>query len=82
MVDMSPTAELVLRRLQAEPDRLRYDLEVFGGVVQSEQLAMLDSAYEQLGKAGLVERSGSFIRFFGMPKRLSERGRSLSGSMP
>ena len=80
---LSPAAELIPRRLQAEPDRARYDLFALGGPVPQEQVKLVDQAYEGPEKAGLTERSGSFISLFSAPKRLHRpraRGLAAAGS--
>lgn len=80
--DLSPMAEILLNRLRGAPDRRRYDIEVFPGLFREPDVERLDAAYRELEAAGLIERTGEMVFFFGNPKRiyrLSDRGRALVG---
>jgi hypothetical protein len=77
-MELSSMATRLLDRLQQSPERLRYDTGVLGGMFRPGDLEILDSAYEELLTAGLIERSPGFVSFFGTPKRLfrlTEKGR-------
>jgi hypothetical protein len=77
-MELSPMATRLYERLRESPDRLRYDTAVLGGMFRPGDLEILDSAYQELSKAGLVERSPALVSFFGTPKplyRLTDKGR-------
>lgn len=78
--DLSPMAELLLRRMIADPDRHEYAYKVFPGMFRDADVERLDAAYRELEEAGLIERTGSIVMFFNSPKRLyrlSELGRQV-----
>ena len=79
-LDLSAMAELLVRRMMKEPDRERYDIDVFTGLFRERDIVRLDEAYAELERAGLIERTGRIVRFFQAPKRiyrLSPLGRTL-----
>ena len=78
--DLSPMAEVLLRRMIAEPEKGRYDFRVFGGMFRDFDIDRLDGAYHELENAGLIERTGAIVMFFNSPKRiyrLSDLGRTV-----
>jgi DNA-binding HxlR family transcriptional regulator len=78
--DLSPMAELLLRRMIVEPEKLRYDFQVFGGMFRDIDIERLDAAYRELEEAGLIERTGAIVMFSNSPKRiyrLSDLGRTV-----
>ena len=79
-LDLSAMAELLVRRMMKEPDRERYDIDVFRGIFREYDIVRLDDAYSELEREGLIERTGAIVMFFNAPKRiyrLSELGRTL-----
>lgn len=75
---LTPFAEAVLEDHRRAPDKAFYDLDLLGHMFSGKALSHLDAAYEELVQAGLLERSGQFVRFFDDIKplcRLPARGR-------
>lgn len=76
---LSPLAELLLQTHQMKPDDAFYNIRVFGGMFSNKALENLRNAYRELEDAGLVERSGRYVRFFDdvvSLYRLAEAGKS------
>jgi hypothetical protein len=67
---MGEMAQALLDAMAREPNTIEYHTRLLGGVITDESLAALDRAYLELAKAGLVERAGPVISFFGAPKSL------------
>lgn len=67
---LSPVAEALLREMAANPQLIRYHTNVLGGSFRDEDVVLLDQAYEELLKLGLIESANAIISFFGAPKRL------------
>ena len=68
--ELSCLALTLLSHMADQPDRIEYNTRVLGGMFRDEDVARLDSAYEELVEAGLVERSGQIVSFFGSTKAL------------
>ena len=76
---LTPFAERVLMDHRRAPAKAFYDLDLLGSTFSSTMLTRLDEAYDELVQAGLVERSGDFVRFFDDFKplyRLTAHGRA------
>lgn len=73
---LSGLALQLLRSMAREPALIRYNTEVLGGMFRNDAVTMLDLAYEELGKQGLIEPAGAVIFFFGAPKSLTRITRS------
>jgi DNA-binding PadR family transcriptional regulator len=75
--ELSPQAEALLRRMNASPETIRYHTDLLGGMFRAADVGRLDAAYRELEAAGLIERTGRVLNFFGEPKplyRLTDKG--------
>jgi hypothetical protein len=76
-------AEVVLNDHRRAPDKAFYDLDRLGSMFTPEDVRRLDEAYGLLVTKGLVEPSGSGVRWFSALKplyRLTEKGRVMRRS--
>lgn len=60
----------VLRDHAADPNLLFYDVDALGSMFRDGDLQLLDRTYSELASSGHMQPSGTFISFFGSPKRL------------
>jgi hypothetical protein len=77
-MELTPLAQEVLADHQSEPDVAFYDVDRLGPIFRDTDFQRLDDAYAELMQAGLMEKAGSVVSFFGTPRelyRLSEQGR-------
>jgi hypothetical protein len=84
-VTISTLSEELLRLHAHQPQHLFYGSEVLGSLYYQSELGQLDEAYKELVEAGLMERSGSVISFFGSPKtlhRITNRGLEYVATQP
>jgi DNA-binding HxlR family transcriptional regulator len=75
--NLTELSEQLLRTHAQRPNQLFYGVDVLGGLFRDTDLARLDETYNELARAGLMERSGSVVSYFGMPKtlyRITEKG--------
>lgn len=62
---LTPLAEAVLKDHRSTPEDSFFNLAIFGSMFRNEDIQNLQSAYDELEEAGLMERSGEFEEFFG-----------------
>lgn len=67
---LTPMAERLLLAMSLRPNRVEYNIRVLPGIFRAGDTARLDEAYEELVLAGLAERAGVEISFFGEWKHL------------
>jgi hypothetical protein len=67
---LSELAERLLREHARHPRELFYGIDLLGSFFRDADVQRLDEAYEQLLASELVERSGTTVSFFGVPKSL------------
>jgi len=67
---ISSLALTLLTRMAEEPARIEYNTRVLGPAFWEAYGASLDRAYDELVDAGLAERSGQIVSFFGSTKAL------------
>jgi len=75
---LSTLAQRLLNVHATTPNGLFYADEVLGSLFRESDLKLLDQAYEELARAGLMQEAGVTISYFGSPKnlyRITEDGR-------
>lgn len=80
---ISNLAERLLKLHQQSPDMLFYGTDVLGSMFRDADLARLDSAYNQLAREGLMERTGEAFTYFGVPKKfyqLTKKGEQMGSA--
>lgn len=65
---LSNLALSLLADMAKYPDRIEYNTRPLGGAFLSEDLSLLDDAYVELQRAGLVEPANDTVSFFGKHK--------------
>ena len=71
----------ILRMHAERPDELFYGVKALGGAFRETDVQRLDEAYHELAKAGLLEKTGAVLSFFGAPKpiyKITELGTQLA----
>ena len=67
---ISDLSHKLLRMHAQRPDELLYGIKALGGAFRETDVQRLDEAYDELAKAGLLEKTGAVLSFFGAPKRI------------
>lgn len=69
---LSTLSQRLLRNHAASPDYRSYEVEALGSMFRESDLSLLDAAYEELIKEGLIAKSNSVVSYFGRPTPLYE----------
>lgn len=67
---LSSLSQRLLRMHAARPDHQFYGVRALGSMFPESDLALLDAAYDELVKEGLIAKSNDVVSYFGRPTPL------------